>query len=131
MLYAVSGTSDWDGMDMEGESRSVEDSWQACRDRCATTTNCEYFTFWVNDGGCHLQDVNAVLRESLVDWEADTIHGHKDATNLCSYYNGKQKSEIAQQIIIKSFKGVCMDSDDLKFEKKRGKYRCTTFTLLV
>jgi len=49
--------------DMDGQDRSQENSAEDCQQRCATTTNCAYFSFWP-DGGCHLQDASAQLQSS-------------------------------------------------------------------
>jgi len=67
-MYAAAGSSEWSGMDMAGQSRSTETSAAACQTRCASTTGCAYFTFWTGDGGCHLQDNTAVLRQSPGDY---------------------------------------------------------------
>merc|ERR1712151_11690 len=51
---------------MSGQGRTSADSIKACRQRCASVTNCQHFTLW-DDGGCHLQDANA--RTTSSDWE--------------------------------------------------------------
>merc|ERR1712232_194565 len=51
-------------MDMAGQVRTTEADVAACQARCAGVDGCAYFTFWSGDGGCHLQDSNAVLQQS-------------------------------------------------------------------
>jgi len=63
-MYATAGSSSWSGMDMGGQGRTVEADASACQARCAGVAGCAYFTFWSGDGGCHLQDSNAELRQS-------------------------------------------------------------------
>jgi len=41
------------GMENRIGGRTVETDWVLCRDRCASTDGCLYFTWWW-DGGCHL-----------------------------------------------------------------------------
>jgi len=65
-FYTTPGSSEWDGMDMVGQSRSVETSSFACQARCAGVSGCAFFTFWPTDGGCHIQDANAILRDTPV-----------------------------------------------------------------
>jgi len=73
MFYSSPGASGWAGLDMPGQGRSVEEHWTGCQYRCAAIESCTYFTWWF-DGGCHLQDSNAVLRLCPVP-EFKTIHG--------------------------------------------------------
>merc|ERR1712216_528089 len=54
-MYASPGSTEWSGMDMSGQDRTMEASDTACQSRCANTKGCNYFTFWP-DGGCHIQD---------------------------------------------------------------------------
>jgi len=55
---------------MEYEVRSEETSAEMCQIRCQRTPNCEYFSYWPYDNGCHLQDRTAFQVE-----ESDAIAG--------------------------------------------------------
>merc|ERR1719210_3161193 len=49
----------WHGyLDMQGEPRSQEDTYDECRERCRKVAGCAHISFWQN-GGCHLQDNSA------------------------------------------------------------------------
>jgi len=63
----------WSGLDMAGQGRSVEDHWTSCQSRCQAIPGCEYFTWWF-DGGCHLQDSTAQLKQ-CPNSALTTIHG--------------------------------------------------------
>jgi len=45
--------------DMPGQARSIEPTEQWCQKRCSMVSGCEHFSYWGNDGGCHLQDASA------------------------------------------------------------------------
>ena len=44
----------YEPLDMPGQRRSTETSPLACQERCQNTEGCSFFSFWDNDGGCHL-----------------------------------------------------------------------------
>jgi len=47
--------------DMVGGERTVVDDYEACRQRCQGVVDCEHFSFWPHDGGCHLSDADATF----------------------------------------------------------------------
>ena len=65
------GCSEWttfDPVDMGGDGgRTVENTLQDCRARCDAHPRCTQFSWWA-DGGCHLNDDNAVPEPSNRDW---------------------------------------------------------------
>ena len=62
LMYAAPGSTGWNGKDMPGQTRKCR-GFGDCRLRCAGVSGCAHFTYWSN-GGCHLQDTNAILRSS-------------------------------------------------------------------
>merc|ERR1712199_67058 len=58
----------YDPLDMVGGGkRSVESTLLGCRTRCENTPGCAKFSYWA-DGGCHLQDENAILVPTPSGW---------------------------------------------------------------
>lgn len=60
----------FDPVDMgheRGGDRTVESNLQACRKRCEDHDECTQFSYWA-DGGCHLNDNNAVTQPSNRGW---------------------------------------------------------------
>jgi len=68
----------YDPLDMVGGGkRSVESTLLGCRTRCENTPGCAKFSYWA-DGGCHLQDENAILVPTPSGWSrnvAGTMDG--------------------------------------------------------
>ena len=52
---------------MPGQSRSVETSLAACRERCENVAGCTKFHFW-GDGGCHVNNDNQYPTPSPASW---------------------------------------------------------------
>eukprot|EP00440_Ansanella_granifera_P040025 gb/GFBE01043412.1/.p1 GENE.gb/GFBE01043412.1/~~gb/GFBE01043412.1/.p1 ORF type:complete len:883 (+),score=182.92 gb/GFBE01043412.1/:1-2649(+) len=46
-------------LDMAGTNRSLEVNYMKCRDRCETVRGCAHWSYYLNNGGCHLQDASA------------------------------------------------------------------------
>eukprot|EP00931_Biecheleriopsis_adriatica_P020339 TRINITY_DN13626_c0_g1_i2.p1 TRINITY_DN13626_c0_g1~~TRINITY_DN13626_c0_g1_i2.p1 ORF type:complete len:2325 (-),score=316.51 TRINITY_DN13626_c0_g1_i2:28-7002(-) len=46
-------------IDMPGQSRTVAPAASGCQQRCAGVAGCAHFSWW-SDGGCHIQDKDAV-----------------------------------------------------------------------
>ena len=42
-------------LNMDGQGRTSEASWEHCQERCASTAGCEFFNSFSN-GGCHISD---------------------------------------------------------------------------
>merc|ERR1711936_783254 len=64
MKYTADGTRTG-SPDMTGQDRTVEANATACQDRCQNTDGCSYFTWWGNDGGCHLQNSSAIATDEI------------------------------------------------------------------
>ena len=92
MMYAAAGSVDWDGQDMAGTVGDTQSSKEDCAARCAATANCEYFTYWISNSACHLQDASAELRAVPSTNDSPTVTGHKDATDWCANSNIKMFS---------------------------------------
>lgn len=45
-------------VNMQGQRRSMEETIDACQERCASVEGCEFYSYWP-DGGCHLQSGEA------------------------------------------------------------------------
>eukprot|EP00930_Biecheleria_cincta_P062454 TRINITY_DN47928_c0_g1_i1.p1 TRINITY_DN47928_c0_g1~~TRINITY_DN47928_c0_g1_i1.p1 ORF type:complete len:507 (+),score=107.96 TRINITY_DN47928_c0_g1_i1:124-1644(+) len=45
-------------VNMKGQGRTVEETIDACQQRCASVEGCEFYSYWP-DGGCHLQSGEA------------------------------------------------------------------------
>eukprot|EP00443_Scrippsiella_acuminata_P049495 CAMPEP_0115413694 /NCGR_PEP_ID=MMETSP0271-20121206/22204_1 /TAXON_ID=71861 /ORGANISM="Scrippsiella trochoidea, Strain CCMP3099" /LENGTH=1013 /DNA_ID=CAMNT_0002837985 /DNA_START=263 /DNA_END=3301 /DNA_ORIENTATION=+ len=58
---------------MAGQSRTIENNWEACQARCKyiEMLGCAYFSFWP-DGGCHLQSKDAT-QTPADGWGADQV----------------------------------------------------------
>ena len=76
MKYTADGTRTG-SPDMTGQDRTVEADATACQERCQNTDGCSYFTWWGNDGGCHLQDSSAKLTSGV---GANVHYGPKSCT---------------------------------------------------
>jgi len=68
---------------VEGQGRTQESGPEACAERCKNVQDCQYFSFWP-DGGCHLSDVTAVLKESkgIIAGPGSTCPQEKDGLNV-------------------------------------------------
>ena len=64
MKYTADGTRTG-SPDMTGQDRTVEADATACQERCQNTDGCSYFTWWGNDGGCHLQNSSAIATDEI------------------------------------------------------------------
>ena len=51
-------------LDMPGEERSIEHGVEDCQSRCRDAVNCSYFTFFLSDSTCHLQNSTAKIHSA-------------------------------------------------------------------
>ena len=58
---------------MDNTERTVEDTAEACQQRCAQTDGCAHFTFWP-DGGCLLTDATSTAKAAAYKY-SDTVSG--------------------------------------------------------
>lgn len=72
-------------LDMDGTSRTVEETSMACQARCEGKPGCKHFSWWRN-GGCHLQDAAARPTED---------HGSLSGPHIC-------EASFAPQLIKKT-----------------------------
>lgn len=66
----------YEPVDMAYQGRTTEASYQACRNRCVYTLNCQYYAYWP-DGGCHITDSTA---HRITAENFDVIAGPKDCS---------------------------------------------------
>ena len=50
--------------DISGEARTHERSAAACQARCVLVPPCGFFSYWADEGGCHLSGGGAVPSRS-------------------------------------------------------------------
>mmetsp|Transcript_52414 Transcript_52414/g.93945 ORF Transcript_52414/g.93945 Transcript_52414/m.93945 type:complete len:681 (-) Transcript_52414:106-2148(-) len=70
----------YDPVDMANQGRTVEASYQACRNRCVYTAGCNYYSYWP-DGGCHITDASA---QKVTAENFQVISGPKDCSSTYS-----------------------------------------------
>ena len=58
---------------MDGTSRTVETSIEACQQRCGNTAGCAHFTYWP-DGGCMVTDASSMARAAPYQY-SDIVSG--------------------------------------------------------
>merc|ERR1712048_258532 len=50
-----------DPLDMPGSPKATQPNALKCQEQCSETAGCAYFTFWEDDGSCHMSGADAVL----------------------------------------------------------------------
>lgn len=58
----------WEPLDMQGTFPMKVKSPEACHRKCLKKSGCYHFTYWRNEGTCHLQDALALRRVDRVNF---------------------------------------------------------------
>lgn len=75
-------------INMHGQDRTREHSLRTCQRRCRDTEGCAHFSWWV-DGGCHLQD-----RDAVRVYDAEAISGRPDCE---AHLGGRGREELGEE----------------------------------